>query len=454
MSIQTQTQDVKNISPAEKRALLKQILQEKAKSQQATKVIAQPAAPVIDSNSDIPEEYYRFEAYPDYVQMKALFNSIGVSQELNPYFRVHDGVNNETTEINGQALINFSSYNYTGMSGDPIVSKAAIDAISHYGTSVSASRPISGEIPLHLELEKALAEFIGVEDSIVYVSGHATNVTTISHLFKPGDLILHDALIHNSAVQGSLFSGARRLPFPHNDYAALDRILEEQRRQYKRVVILTEGVYSTDGDLPDLPKLIDIKTRHKALLMIDEAHSIGILGDNGRGIGEHFGIDPTTVDIWMGTLSKGFASCGGYIAGNKALVEYLKYTAPGFVFSVGISPANAAAALASLQLLKTEPERVRRLHRLSKLFLDRCKAEGLDTGLSHDSPVVPVIIGNSGKCIQVSNALFKRGISVQPMIYPTVAENEARLRFFIASTHTEEQLQLTIDALVEELNRD
>lgn len=441
-------QDLAEISQSEKVALLKQILQAKANKPQPVPTSPTPSLTV---EAEIPPEYYRFELYPDYVKMKELFQSIGVSQELNPYFRTHDGVNNDKTHINGNELINYSSYNYVGMSGDPTVSQAAMDAIARHGTSVSASRPISGEIPLHRQLEGAIADFLGVEDSLVYVGGHATNVTTISHLFNPGDLILHDSLIHNSAVQGSQFSGARRLSFPHNDWQTLDNILQEQRRQYKRVLILIEGVYSIDGDLPDLPKFIEVKTRHKAFLMIDEAHSLGIMGKSGRGIGEHFGINPTDVDLWMGTLSKALASCGGYIAGNKALVEYLKYTAPGFVFSVGISPANTAAALASLQVLQAEPERVERLQALSKLFLQLCKERGLDTGSSHDSPVIPVIIGHSGRCIQLSNALFQRGISVQPMIYPTVEDNAARLRFFIASTHTEEQLRFTADAVIEEL---
>lgn len=441
-------QDLAEISQSEKVALLKQILQAKANKPQPVPTSPTPSLTV---EAEIPPEYYRFELYPDYVKMKELFQSIGVSQELNPYFRTHDGVNNDKTHINGNELINYSSYNYVGMSGDPTVSQAAMDAIARHGTSVSASRPISGEIPLHRQLEGAIADFLGVEDSLVYVGGHATNVTTISHLFNPGDLILHDSLIHNSAVQGSQFSGARRLSFPHNDWQTLDNILQEQRRQYKRVLILIEGVYSTDGDLPDLPKFIEVKTRHKAFLMIDEAHSLGIMGKSGRGIGEHFGINPIDIDLWMGTLSKALASCGGYIAGNKALVEYLKYTAPGFVFSVGISPANTAAALASLQVLQAEPERVERLQALSKLFLQLCKERGLDTGSSHDSPVIPVIIGHSGRCIQLSNALFQRGISVQPMIYPTVEDNAARLRFFIASTHTEEQLRFTADAVIEEL---
>jgi 8-amino-7-oxononanoate synthase len=447
------TKNLSDISQSEKLALLKQLIQEKASQPRISHPPTRPTEKSEDLSEDgaeIPLDYYRFELYPEYLKMRELFQSIGVSGDNNPYFRTHEGVNNEKTIIGGQELINYSSYNYLGMCGDQAVSKAAMEAIDRYGTSVSASRPISGEIPLHLELERELADFLGVEDCIVYIGGHATNVTTISHLFGPNDLILHDSLIHNSALQGSKFSGARRIPFPHNDWQALDEILREQRRHYKRVLILAEGVYSTDGDIPDLPKFIEVKKRHKAFLMVDEAHSIGVLGKHGRGISEHFGVHPPDVDLWMGTLSKAFASCGGYIAGSNALVEYLKYTAPGFVFSVGMSPPNTAAALAALRVLKAEPERVTRLHELAKLFLELAQKQKLNTGTSQDSPVVPVIVGNSLQCIKLSHALFKRGISVQPMIYPAVEDNAARLRFFIASTHTEEQIRFTVDAVVEE----
>lgn len=215
---------------------------------------------------------------------------------------------------------------------------------------------------------------VGAEDAVVYVGGHSTNESTIGHLFGPGDLILHDALSHNSILQGSILSGARRRPFAHNDWQAADEILTKCRHEYRRILLIIEGVYSMDGDIPDLPRFIDVKRRHRVLLMIDEAHSMGVLGATGRGIGEHFGINRADVDIWMGTLSKSFGSCGGYIAGTKALVEYLKYTSPGFVYSVGLSPPNAAAALASIRLLEAEPERVVRLRHRSRLFLELATA--------------------------------------------------------------------------------
>ena len=400
----------------------------------------------------IPLEYYNFDLYPEYLQLQKQLTDINATGISNPFFIPQERINNNTTVIGGRELVNYATYNYLGMCGDPFVSNAAKEAINRYGTSVSASRLLSGEKPLHQELEREIADFIGVEDSILYVGGHATNVTTISHLFGQNDLILHDSLSHNSIFQGCLLSGATIIAFPHNDWEALDRLLRDRRHRYKRVLIAIEGVYSTDGDIPDLLKFIEIKKHYKAFLMVDEAHSIGTLGKHGRGISEYFGINPNHVDLWMGTLSKSFASCGGYIAGSKALVKYLKYTSPGFVYSVGISPPDTASVLAAIRLLKREPERVAQLQERSRLFLQCARERGLNTGMSKDSPVIPIIVGESIKSVMLSHSLFKRGINVPFMFYPSVPQNAARLRFFITCNHTEEQIRFTIDALAEELS--
>ncbi|MCS7304455.1 MAG: aminotransferase class I/II-fold pyridoxal phosphate-dependent enzyme [Thermoguttaceae bacterium] len=403
--------------------------------------------------TSIPEQYYRFELFPEYLKLQENFRRMEALGVGNPYFTVHEGITNNRTIIGGREYINYSSYNYIGASGDPEVTRAAQEAAAKYGTSVSASRLVSGEKPLHRELERGIARLLGVEDAIVFVGGHATNETVIGHLFGPGDLILHDALAHNSILQGAILSGARRRPFPHNDWQAADEILRRYRHEYRRVLIVIEGVYSMDGDIPDLPRFIEVKNRHKAILMIDEAHSIGTIGPRGRGISDYFGIPAPQVEIWMGTLSKTFGSCGGYIAGSRALVEYLKYTAPGFVYSVGMPPPAAAAALAALKILETQPERSQRLQERAKLFLNLAKQRGLNTGLSHDSPVVPIILGNSVHCLMLSRALRDRGINVQPILYPAVEETAARLRFFLTCLHTEEQIRYTIDALCEELEK-
>lgn len=405
----------------------------------------------IPEGQEIPEEYYRFDRTQEYLQLRQKIGLYEATGMPNPFFHVHERVTNDTTQIAGRELINFSSYNYLGTSGDPAVSQAAKDAVDHFGTSVSASRLVSGEKSLHRELERAIASFVGAQDAIVYVGGHATNETTIGHLFGPGDLILHDALAHNSILQGAILSGARRRSFPHNDYRVLDELLTELRRQYRRVLVAIEGVYSMDGDYPDLPKFIEVKKRHKAFLMVDEAHSMGVMGPHGRGIGEFYEVDSGDVDLWMGTLSKAMGSCGGYIAGCREVVEYLKYTAPGFVYSVGLSPPNAAAALASLKLIEEEPDRVARLMDRSKEFLALAKELGLNTGTSHNTPVVPVITGNSLVALQLSQALRDRGINVQPIMYPAVEEKAARLRFFITALHTSEQVRTTVNAVSEEL---
>jgi 8-amino-7-oxononanoate synthase/acyl carrier protein len=418
---------------------------------QSLGTLAKSAVTLSSNRSDIPKSDYDFSQMPEYrrlLKTKKLLASTGLP---NPFFSVHEATVRDTTIIDGREMLSWASYNYIGMSGDPVVVKASQDAAAKYGTSVSASRLVSGEKPIHGELERGIANFIGVDDAITYVGGHTTNESTIGHLFGAGDLIVHDSLSHNSIIQGAILSGARRRPFKHNDWQELDEILNEVRHEYRRVLVVLEGVYSMDGDFPELPKFIEVKQRHRTFLMVDEAHSIGTMGAHGRGISEHFNVDAREVDIWMGTLSKTFGSCGGYIAGTKALIEYLKYTSPGFVYSVGLPPSNAAAALAALRLLEDEPERVAAVQHNSRFFLAEAQKRGLNTGLSDNTPVVPVVIGNSLHALKLSHELFKRGINVQPILYPAVEEAATRLRFFITSMHSEEQITRTLDAVAAEL---
>jgi len=415
-----------------------------AAAQDPTKTPELPAR-VIDDGCFKPERF------PEYVALRAragMFERAGVQ---NPYFRVRDGVNREVIRIDERELVSFSSYNYLGLAGDPIVNAAAKAAIDRYGTTVSASRSISGEIPLHRELEETVARFVGSEDAVVFVSGHGTNETVLGHLFDKDDLILHDALSHNSIIQGALLSAARRQPFPHDDPSALEKMLQRLRPSYRRVVIVLEGVYSMDGDIPNLPRFLELKERYKALLFVDEAHSIGTIGKTGRGLCEVHGVDPRRVDLLMGTLSKSFASCGGYIAGSNSLVEYLRYTAPGFSFSVGIPPAAAAAALAAIEITAREPERVARLQERARLFLSLAKRAALPTGPSDGSPVVPLILGSSQACLQLHQSLFEAGINVHPILHPAVDEDAARLRFFITASHTERQIHDTVNTVARQL---
>ncbi|QRM19926.1 aminotransferase class I/II-fold pyridoxal phosphate-dependent enzyme [Dechloromonas sp. TW-R-39-2] len=398
--------------------------------------------------AQIPEKFCRFDKFPGYEKVaipQAAARKLGIE---NPYFKMHDGVADATTIIGGKPYINFSSYNYLGLSGDPRVNQAAKDAIDRYGTSASASRLVAGERPIQRELEEAIAGLYDVDDCIVFVSGHATNVTTIATLFGPKDLIVHDSLIHNSVFEGIRLSGATRRAFNHNDPESLERVLTELRGNFERTLIVVEGLYSMDGDIPDLPRFIDIKQRYKAFLMVDEAHSIGVLGQTGRGIREHYGLPGNAVDIWMGTLSKAFASCGGYIAGERALIEHLKYAAPGFVYSVGIAPAMAAASLEAIRIMLAEPERLVGLRERATYFLEQARKHGIDTGLSQGYAVIPAIIGSSLKATKLSQQLFEQGINVQPIIHPAVEERAARLRFFISCSHDVLQISKIIALLV------
>ncbi len=408
----------------------------------ASRLTADGNEKVFEVNDDSND----FAKFPEYIQLHDKLEMVA-RMKLNHFFDVQDGITGATTMIKGKKYHNFSSYNYTGASGHPEVTQAAIDAIKKYGTSVSASRIVSGEKPIHGQLEQEIADFLGTEATIILVGGHQTNETVVGHLMGADDLILYDALAHNSLVQGAILSGARRRPFPHGDWGAAEQILKQHRNQYHRVLIVLEGVYSMDGDFPDLPEFIRIRNKYKIMLMVDEAHSIGVLGDTGRGIGEHFHVDRKDVDIWMCTMSKTFGSCGGYISGRKELIEYLKYTVPGFMFSVGMPPAQVGAALGALHLLIREPERVKKLRDNSTYFKAMADRLGMNTGFSKNTGVVPVVIGNSMKCLQISHMLFEKGINVQPILHPAVEEKSARLRFFLSCDHSKEQIKFTLETL-------
>ncbi len=392
-----------------------------------------------------------FENLPGYRELKLQRSAAELIGLGNPFFRVHDAKAGATTRIDQKTFTNFSSYDYLGLNGHPKVSAAAREAIESYGTSASASRVVAGERPGHISLEQALAAHYRTEGCVVMVSGHATNVTTIGALLEAGDVVFHDALSHNSIVTGVQLSGAQRRSFAHNDLDALENLLQATRHEHRRALIVIEGLYSMDGDAPDLAGFVALKKRYDAWLMVDEAHGLGVTGRTGAGLFEHCGVDPKEVDIWMGTLSKTLSACGGYICGPTALIEYLKHSAGGFVYSVGMSPPLAAAAEAALGVMQAEPERVERLRRNGNLFLATARKLGLDPGFSLGLAVIPIIVGDSLKAVTLSDRLFKRGINVQPIIHPAVPERGARLRFFLTSEHTPEQITDTVTAVAEEL---
>jgi 8-amino-7-oxononanoate synthase len=422
---------------------------EKLASAAATRLAPAPrrASPATSGGNAGRLDVEELESYREIRTIQEAADYLGIG---DPFFRVHEGIAGAQTVIGNRSYINFASYNYIGLNGDPRIAAAAKAAIDRYGTSVSASRPVSGERPIHRDLERALARIHGAEDSIALVSGHAANVTVIGHLLGRTDVVVHDSLIHNSIVQGAILSGARRVPFRHLDSEAADKMLAETRPHHGHALLVIEGHYSMDGDVPDLAAFVAVARRHGAWLMVDEAHALGVLGPRGFGSADRAGIDPGEVDIWMGTLSKSLVSCGGYIAGRRDLIDYLKRMAPGFVFSVGMAPPVTAAALAAVEILEQEPERVRRLNDRAALFLQLARDGGLDVGGSIGAAIVPIITGSSIAAARLSQALFNRGINVQPILYPAVPERAARLRFFLTAQHTEQQIRDAVGVLLEE----
>jgi 8-amino-7-oxononanoate synthase len=367
----------------------------------------------------------------------------------NPFLLANERVDGRQARIGGRDVIAYTSFDYLGLAGHAAVKRAAKEAIDRFGCSASASRMVGGNNTILDELDAELAAFIGTERAVVFPCGYGTNASVLQHLCGEGDLILYDELAHNSIMQGAGAAKAGKRSFRHNDHAQLDGLLRDLRSQYRRVIVAIEGVYSMDGDYPDLPAFLEVKRRHDALLYVDEAHSIGTMGPEGRGICDHFGVDPREGDLWMGTISKALGAQGGYLAGSDRLIRYLGFTTPAFVFSTACSPPNAAAALEAIRVLRREPWRVTRLRERSELFLKLADDAGLDTGPSGDTPVIPVITGSSSRAILVSQLLLERGINARPILYPAVREAAARVRFFVTCEHTEEQIVRTVETLAE-----
>lgn len=386
------------------------------------------------------ERFLSFEGLPAYKQLKLQFKVAQNTGIKLPYFVEHDAMAKDVTNIAGKQYLNFSSYDYLGLNGDPRINAAVTEAANRYGTSAGASRLVAGERPIHRKLEKALAEHYGQEAALAFVSGYATNVTTIATLFGSEDVIFVDKLAHNSLMTGALSSGAHRIVYPHNDISALKKLLSIHRDRYQRALIVTEGIFSMDGNFAPLPELIALKQEFGAFLMVDEAHALGVAGVHGFGSFDHFKIDPKEVDIWMGTLSKSLCSCGGYIAGSSVLIELLKYKASAFVYSVALAPVLAAAALETLNLLHTEKHRVEKLQENCSFALQKAKELNLNTGLAQGTAILPLIVGSSLQAVFLSNLIYEQGVCALPIIYPVVEEGAARLRLFLSASHSHEEI--------------
>ena len=396
--------------------------------------------------------FYDFEHFPEYQEFKTMQWYYDKQKYPRNQFLKHLSSSDATVNLEGREMINYSSYNYLALACDQRVKEAAKQAIDMFGTSTGSGRSITGEVDIHQDFERELCNVLGSEDAVLSVGGYSTNAFTVGYLARPQDLIIYDELVHNSALAGCKMTTARRFSFPHNDYDALDRLLAQHRDKYERAIVLVEGVYSMDGDIPDLPRIIEIKKRHKALLMVDEAHSMGIIGPRGLGITDYFGISGREIDILFGSMSKAFGTCGGYVAGPKPLIAILKYYAPGvLLYGAAPTPANAAAGLATLRIMQQQPELARGVQVNAAYFIEKARAAGLDTYNSKDSGVVPIMMRDSELALWMSITLFNHGICSFPMLYPIVPRDKSRLRFFINTKHTREQMDYTIDCLAQNL---
>ncbi|CAD6558594.1 aminotransferase class I/II-fold pyridoxal phosphate-dependent enzyme [Paraburkholderia metrosideri] len=409
-----------------------------------------PLARSASARTTVGPEHYDFAQFPElreYENTRWYYDKQGYEWNM---FREHVGVASAEVDVAGRRMINFSSYNYLDLSGDPRVQTAAKQAIDDFGTSTGSGRIIMGEIPVFNEFERELADMLGVEDAVLGVSGYGTNVAAIGYLARKQDLVLYDELVHNSMLVGAKLSGARRFAFPHNDCDALERLLAEHRGNFERVLILTEGVFSMDGDIPDIPRLIEIKKRHHALLMVDEAHSMGVIGTRGLGVVDYFGLNSADIDIHYASMSKAFATIGGYIAGRRELITMLKYYAPGLgLYIASPMPANAAAGLAALRIMRAEPQRARRVVENANYFREQAAHAGLNTGPSAGSAVIPVMLPDAEVALWMAARMFDNNIFTFPMIFPVVPRDAARLRFFVNTAHTREQIDRTIRLLAE-----
>jgi len=407
----------------------------------------------VDTRPEQPREditpVTRFEDSEEYLAFAARQQALLGSGLENPYFVKHDSALLDVSLMEGQEVLNFGSYNYVAMSGREETREAAKEAIDRYGTSASGSRLLAGEKSLYQELEAELADWKNAEAALVLVSGHATNVTLVGNFCGKDDLILYDALAHNSIDQGTRLSQATSKPFPHNDHVALESILKQQRDKYKKCLIIIEGAYSMDGDIAPVPAFVELKKKYGCFLMVDEAHSACVIGKTGGGVDEYFGLERGDIDIHMGTLSKGLGTCGGYLAGPRVIIDYLRYNLPGFVFSVGISPPLAAATLEAIRLLRQDPTIIQSLETAINTFVREAHKRHLNTCLAGHTAIIPILVGADEDAFLLSNMLRHKGVFVPPAVFPAVPKGKARLRFCVVSEHKEEQIIKALDALVE-----
>jgi glycine C-acetyltransferase len=376
-----------------------------------------------------------------------------VSDELNKLreqglyqkLRILRGEQTAVATFDGKRVINLSSNNYLGLTTHPRLREAALEATRKYGVGSGAVRTIAGTMSIHMELEEKIARFKNTEACVVFQSGFAANAGTVAAILKKGDIIISDALNHASIIDGCRLSRADIRVFPHKDYAAAEALLKQAQPEPGHKLLISDGVFSMDGDIAGLPVLCDLAERYGAIMMVDDAHASGVLGRNGRGTIDHYGVHGR-VHVQVGTLSKAIGVLGGYVCGSRDLIEFLYHRARPFLFSTSHPPAVAGACLAAFDVLEQEPERIERLWENTRFFKKGLKELGFNTGLS-ETPITPVITGAAKLAHELSRRLFQEGVFAMGIGFPTVPEGQARIRTIVTATHTPEDLRRALDAL-------
>jgi glycine C-acetyltransferase len=364
-------------------------------------------------------------------------------QKLYRHLRILEDEQKAHTTIDRRSVVNLSSNNYLGLTTHPRLRAQAIKAIEEYGVGTGSVRTIAGTMDIHMELERRLAEFKQVEKVVVFQSGFAANAGTVSAILTKDDVVISDELNHASIIDGCRLSRATIKVFPHKDADAARRVIKELPATQRKLLI-TDGVFSMDGDVGPLPALCEVAEETGCIMMVDDAHASGVFGRNGRGTVDHFNMHGR-VDIQVGTLSKAIGALGGYVAGNTNLIEFLYHRARPFLFSTSHPPAVVLACIAAIDVLMEEPEIIERLWENTRFFKQGLQRLGFDTGMS-ESPITPVIAGEGAKAMLLSDKLFERGVFAQGIAYPTVARDKARVRTIVTATHTREDLQFALDA--------
>ncbi|ATS06532.1 8-amino-7-oxononanoate synthase [Porphyromonas gingivalis] len=363
---------------------------------------------------------------------------------IYPYFRKIESDQDTEVVIDGRKVLMFGSNAYLGLTNHPKVKEAAIEATKKYGTGCAGSRFLNGTLDIHLELEKRLAEFVGKEDAISFSTGFQVNLGVVSCITGREDYIIWDELDHASIIEGIRLSFSTKFKYKHNDMGSLEKRLQQCDPE-KIKLIVVDGVFSMEGDVCNLPEIVRLAKRYNANVMVDEAHGIGVMGDHGRGVCNHFGLTDE-VDLIMGTFSKSFASLGGFIAGDKSVINYLRHHARSYIFSASCTPASTAAAAAALDIMLSEPERLARLWELTHYSLNAFRSLGFEIGHT-STPIIPLFIRNNEKTFQITRDAFEEGVFVNPVVSPAVAPSDTLIRFSLMATHTKEQLDFAIEKL-------